>query len=91
MPTPTATERQMAVREAIRMRESEEDPYYLAKTMLNQDLSLKKLMIVLDKAETLLEASDSEDEINTELAAAIATVYRVINNTGKTTSGAAKA
>jgi hypothetical protein len=88
MPTPTATERQMAVKEAIRMRENEEDPYYLAKTVLNQDLCVKKLMIVLDKAETLLEQSDSTEEINIELATAIATVYRVINNTGKATSKA---
>ncbi|ROS05743.1 hypothetical protein EDC56_1295 [Sinobacterium caligoides] len=76
MPAPSATEKQMAIREAIRMREADEDPYYLAQTLLNQDLSIKKLKIVLALTEQLLEEIEV-DNIE-ELIDAIATAHRIM-------------
>ncbi len=87
MPAPSATDKQMAIREAIRMRESDEDPYYIAQTLLNQDLSIKKLKIVLEKTQQLLDENEVEDI--EELIDAIATAHRIMGSQQRVTNTAA--
>jgi hypothetical protein len=77
----------MAIREAIRMRESDEDPYYIAQTLLNQDLSIKKLKIVLEKTQQLLDENEVEDI--EELIDAIATAHRIMGSQQQVANSAA--
>ena len=66
-------ELKMALREAARMREKNEDPYFLGRTVLNQNFRIKQLERVMELADRL--ASGSEDaELIEELNTAITTV-----------------
>lgn len=60
----------MALREAARMRETSEDPYFIAKVLLNQNFRIRQLEAVLERAGQYLENNDSE-ELADELAEAI--------------------
>lgn len=60
----------MALREAARMRETSEDPYFIAKVLLNQNFRIRQLEAVLERAGQYLEHSESE-ELADELAEAI--------------------
>lgn len=66
-------ELKMALREAARMREKNEDPYFLGRSVLNQNFRIKHLERVMELADKL--ASSCEDaELAEELGAAITTV-----------------
>lgn len=66
-------ELKMALREAARMREKNEDPYFLGRSLLNQNFRIKQLERVMELAEKL--AGQCEDaELVEELSTAITTV-----------------
>jgi len=56
MPRPTPAELEIALAEAARMREQQEDPLFLAKTLLNQNYRLGMLERVLDAAKHYLHS-----------------------------------
>lgn len=74
-----AKEFKMALREAARMRESNEDPYFLAASLLQQNFRVRQLEGVANLAEELLQ-SGSSDELLEQLQQAIETIR---GNTGK--------
>lgn len=51
----------MALREAARMRESNEDPYFLATSLLNQNFRIRQLEGVAKLAEQILQSGTSEE------------------------------
>lgn len=51
----------MALREAARMREANEDPYYLATSLLNQNFRIRQLEGVANLAEKILQSGTSEE------------------------------
>lgn len=53
-------ELKMAMREAARMREANEDPYFLAASILTQNFRIRQLEHVASAAERLLQAGPSE-------------------------------
>ncbi len=60
----------MALREAARMRESNEDPYFLATSLLNQNFRIRQLEGVAKLAAQVLEG-DSSEEILEQLQQAL--------------------
>ena len=63
----------MALREAARMREANEDPYFLATALLNQNFRLRQLESVANLAEQVLQ-SGATDELLEQLQAALHTI-----------------
>jgi hypothetical protein len=57
-------ELKMAMREAARMREANEDPYFLAGTILTQNFRIRQLEAVALAAEGLLENGVSADTLD---------------------------
>ena len=53
-------ELKLAMREAARMREANEDPYFLAASILTQNFRIRQLEHVASAAERLLQAGPSE-------------------------------
>lgn len=51
----------MALRESARMREANEDPYFLATSLLNQNFRVRQLESVATLAEQILENGASEE------------------------------
>jgi len=51
----------MALREATRMREANEDPYYLATSLLNQNFRVRQLESVANLADEILQNGSSEE------------------------------
>ena len=51
----------MAMREAARMREANEDPYFLATSLMAQSCKIRQLEIVASLAEQLVESGDSAE------------------------------
>lgn len=51
----------MALREAARMREANEDPYFLATSLLNQNFRIRQLEGVAKLAEEMLRSGTSEE------------------------------
>lgn len=51
----------MALREATRMREANEDPYYLATALLTQNFRLRQLESVASLADQILQTGTSEE------------------------------
>jgi hypothetical protein len=60
----------MALREAARMREANEDPYFLATSLLNQNFRVRQLETVANLAEQLLQ-DGSSDELLEQLEEAL--------------------
>lgn len=54
-------ELKMAMREAARMREANEDPYFLATSILTQNFRIRQLESVASLAGQVLESGPSED------------------------------
>ena len=54
-------ELKMAMREAARMREANEDPYFLATSLLNQNFRIRQLEGVAKLAEEILRNGTSEE------------------------------
>lgn len=71
MGTPTNDELQMALDEAARMREHDEDPHFLAKSLLNIQYRFKHLEQVLHSVELYLHSGQSATE-HSHLVRAIA-------------------
>lgn len=71
MGTPTKEQLQMALDEASKMREHDNDPTFLAKSLLNLHFRFKHLEQVLHCAELYLHAGQSATE-HTNLVRAIA-------------------
>ncbi len=63
----------MALREAARMREANEDPYYLATALLNQNFRLRQLENIANLAEQVLQ-SGATDELLEQMQAALHTI-----------------
>lgn len=63
-------EHRMAMREAARMREANEDPYFLASSLLAQSFKIRQLENVASLAEQLIESNNSE-ELREKLAEAL--------------------
>lgn len=70
----------MAIREATRMWQRNEDPYYIAKTLLKQSYRLRQLEALLKKAEELLQANSSS-QAGQELRKAIDELNQLTQNT----------
>jgi hypothetical protein len=51
----------MALREAARMREANEDPYFLATSLLNQNFRIRQLESVAQLAAQILQSGTSEE------------------------------
>lgn len=51
----------MALREAARMREATEDPYFLATSLMNQNFRVRQLEGVARLAEQILDNGTSEE------------------------------
>jgi hypothetical protein len=51
----------MALREAARMREANEDPYYLATSLLNQNFRVRQLESVANLADQILQTGTTEE------------------------------
>ena len=51
----------MALREAARMREANEDPYFLATSLLNQNFRLRQLESVANLAEQILQSGATDE------------------------------
>ncbi len=51
----------MALREAARMREANEDPYFLATSLLNQNFRLRQLESVANLAEQILQSGTTDE------------------------------
>ena len=66
-------ELKMAMREAARMREANEDPYYLASSLLVQSFRIRQLENIANLAEQLIKEGPSED-IQTQLTEALNSV-----------------
>ena len=66
-------ELKMALREAARMREKNEDPYCLGRSLLNQNFRIKQLERVMELAAKLASEAESS-EITEDLLAAIEVV-----------------
>ena len=66
-------ELKMAMREAARMREANEDPYYLASSLLVQSFRIRQLENIANLAEQLLKDGASE-EIHAQLTEALSAV-----------------
>lgn len=66
-------ELKMAMREAARMREANEDPYYLASSLLVQSFRIRQLENIADLAEQLVKSGPSE-EIQSQLTEALSAV-----------------
>jgi hypothetical protein len=62
MGKPTEQELEQALAEAIRMRESRDDPHSIAKTLLNLNYRHALLMRVLQAAEVYLKFGQEEQE-----------------------------
>jgi flagellin-like hook-associated protein FlgL len=60
----------MALREAARMREANEDPYFLATSLLNQNFRLRQLESVANLAEQILQ-SGATDELLEQIQEAL--------------------
>jgi hypothetical protein len=60
----------MALREAARMREANEDPYFLATSLLNQNFRLRQLENVANLAEQILQ-SGATDELLEQMQEAL--------------------
>ncbi len=76
---PSATEAKMAIREATRMHQRCEDPYYIGKTILRQNYRIKLLEQVLAKAEAYILA-DKEGQAEAELVAAINRINSIVDD-----------
>ena len=63
-------ELKMAMREAARMREANEDPYYLASSLLVQSFRIRQLENIANLAEQLVKNGPSE-EIQVQLTEAL--------------------
>ncbi len=63
----------MALREAARMREANEDPYFLATALLNQNFRLRQLESVANLAEQVLQ-SGTTDELLEQMQAALSSI-----------------
>jgi hypothetical protein len=63
----------MAMREAARMREANEDPYYLATSLLGQNFRIRQLENIANLAEQLADCCDSQ-EIQNQLREALSCV-----------------
>ncbi|MDQ8038086.1 MAG: hypothetical protein REI12_11745 [Pedobacter sp.] len=59
MGKPSQSELQQAIRTAIKMRESDQDPDFVAKTLLNQNYRLQKLERLLETTRRFLHAGQS--------------------------------
>lgn len=62
MGVPTQEELQIALEEAVRMREQGEDPHHLAKTLLNHHFQMGKLEKVLHAAELYMHSGHAGSE-----------------------------
>lgn len=62
MGVPTKDELQEALEEAARMREHDEDPHHLAKTLLNHHYQLQKLEKVIHAAELYMHSGHAGTE-----------------------------
>ena len=62
MPKPTEEELDTAIKIAIQMRENENDPYFIAKAVLNLNYRIKYLEKVLRSADRYLNMGMSERE-----------------------------
>jgi hypothetical protein len=62
MGVPSKEELDCALKEAIRMREQGEDPYYLAKSLLNHNYRIDTLEKVLHAAELYLQSGQAGHE-----------------------------
>jgi hypothetical protein len=67
----------MALREAARMRETNEDPYFLATSLLKQNFRVRQLESVAKLAEQILQAGTSE-----ELLEQLQQALQVISDSG---------
>lgn len=70
MGVPTAEELKTALQEAVRMREQDDDPRFLAKVLLNHNYQLEKLNKVLLAAELYMHSGHAGHE-HAELIRAI--------------------
>lgn len=59
MGKPSQSELQQAIQTAIKMRESDQDPDFVAKTLLNQNYRLQKLERLLETTRRFLHAGQS--------------------------------
>ena len=66
-------ELKMAMREAARMREANEDPYYLASSLLMQSFRIRQLENIANLAAQLIKDGPSED-IQAQLTEALNSV-----------------
>ena len=66
-------ELKMAMREAARMREANEDPYYLASSLLVQSFRIRQLENIANLAAQLIKDGPSED-IQAQLTEALNSV-----------------
>jgi len=62
MGVPTQEELQAALQEAVRMREGGDDPYCLAKSLLNFNYRMKLLEDVMSRAKLYLRSGQSSTE-----------------------------
>ena len=67
-------ELKMAMREAARMREANEDPYYLASSLLTQSFRIRQLENIANLAEQLIKGEGTAEEIKAQLAEALSSV-----------------
>jgi len=62
MGVPSKEELEQALKEAVRMRESSEDPHHLAKAILNLNYRIHLLETVLSKAKLFLHSGLAAEE-----------------------------
>ena len=67
-------ELKMAMREAARMREANEDPYYLSSSLLTQSFRIRQLENIANLAEQLIKDEGAGEEIKTQLTDALSSV-----------------
>ena len=81
MGVPTSSELELALAHAARMREQQQDEYFLAKSLLNQHHRLTLLQRVLDAAKHYLHSGLAPHE-HAELVKAIAAAEKAANPAG---------
>ena len=80
MGKPTDEELRMALDEAVRMRESGEDPYFVAKALLNLNHRVKYLDRVLNATERFIRSGQAVSE-HQHLVEAIRNYHRLDDRT----------